>query len=199
MEEESSSMEMVYKEKMSMYLYYFNKEEDKDQKEMNIENIWEMEVMKQYFEQLEELGIDYHPVILQKNDTTFFEKIYYQDPNPIILFYNAAFPIHDFGFTQKVIERALQQLPTNFDILLFKECKDDNQVKKWLEDVQHMPTFAVIRKDAFFKIIYKMWNQIQVYYSSENISKSFYTKWEDYLNEKFDNIFDWFGETIFSI
>lgn len=197
MEEESTSMEMLYKEKISMYIYYYDKNVDPDQKEMNIENIWEMEVMKQYFGQLEELGIEYHPVILQKNDTSFFEKIYYQDPNPIILFYNAAFPIHDFGFTLRVIDKALQQLPNNFDILLFKECKDHNQVKKWIEDVEYMPTFAVIRKDTFFKITYKMWNQIQVYYSSEHFSKSFYAKWEDYFVDKFENIIDWFGESIF--
>lgn len=197
--EESSSIETVYKEKMSMYIYYYDQNADSEQKEINIENIWEMEVMKQYFEQLEELGIDYHPIILQKNDTTLFDKIYYQDPNSIILFYNAAFLIHDFRCTQKAIERALQQLPNNFDVLLFKECKDHNHVQKWLEDVEHMPTFAVIRKDAFFKMTYKMWNQIQVYYSHEEISKSFYAKWEDYLNQKLDTILDWLNETIYSI
>jgi hypothetical protein len=107
--------------------------------------------------------------------------------------------IHDFGFTMKSIERGLENLPSNFDILLFKECKDHNQVEKWIENVEYMPTLALIRKEGLFKITFKMWSQIQVYYSNQEISKSFYSKWEDYFVNKFESIFDWFGETIYSV
>lgn len=197
--EDSLGIETVYKEKISMYIYYYDKDVAENDKEINIENIWEMEVMKQYFVQLEELGIEYHPVILKENDIGFFEKIYYQDSNPMIIFYNASYPIVDFGFTFSTIERAMKNLPNNFDILLFKECKDHNQIERWIEDMEYMPKLAVIRRDGIFKIIYKMWSQIQVYYSKEEVSKSIYAKWEDYFLGKFENILDWFGETIYSI
>jgi hypothetical protein len=141
----------------------------------------------------------YHPVVLQKNDLSFFEKIYYQDKNQVILFYNAAFPIQRFSHALKSVDRAYQQLPPNFDILLFKECKDHNRIKTWPEDIQNMPTFAVVRKEALFKITYQLWNQIQVYYSSEDISQSFLTKWEDYIITKMDLVIDWFLDNVYSI
>jgi hypothetical protein len=197
--DEEVGIDTFYKEKMSMYIYYYDPVMDHEMKEINIENILEMEEMKKYFGELEELGIFYHPVILQKNDLSFFEKIYYQDKNSTIIFYNAAFPIHDFSFTLKAVDRAFQQLPNNFDILLFKECKDHNRIKTWPEGIENMPTFAVIRKEALFKITYQLWNQIQVYYSNEEISKSFLVKWEDYIMDKIDHVIDWFSDTIYSI
>ncbi len=196
--EESASIDSLYKEKTRIYIYYHDPSKEINH-ETDLETIWEMEEMKQYFEQLDTLGMDYKPILQNEMNERFFEKIYYQDSNSYIILYNAAIPIQNFSFTINAIHQAMDRLPPNFDILLFKEFRDHNQISKWVSHMKELPSLAVIRKDGLFKISYKLWNQIQVYYSGEEVRESFYHKWENYFLDKFENLFDWFGETIYSI
>jgi hypothetical protein len=183
------SFDTIYPEKITVYLYYI----DDNTSNTDLESILEMEEIKKYFDEFIKINVEYESICLRNtNIENIIEKIYYSNPNNFIVFFNAKFIISDVSYTFSKINNIIREVPTNFDIILFKETNDKNKIREWIENIQ-LPNLAIVRKDSLYKLIHKKFDDIQIFYSNENITKSFMENLEESIFSIYQNLIDWIG------
>jgi len=147
-------------------------------------------------EEMEKYELHYQPISVQDNMfKTYIEKIHYQERNSYIVLYNCFYQIDDYKYFDKIIHDSMKQVPIHFDIILFKECKDDNRIEKWFQNENPVfPTITIIRKDSLFKIINEDYDNLKIYYSDLSVNKSYINKFQDYIHNSYISFIDWLQE-----
>ncbi len=95
-----------------------------------------------------------HNKLLWSSDTFF---VLYQSNFRI-------FNIEDFD---SIIHKSILQFHQDFDIILFKQFQENNNIDQWLIDYNNLPKIAIISISALDKIISKNYKNIRVNYSDQ--------------------------------
>ncbi len=186
--EDEFGFEDIYPEKMTVYIYYLD--ENNQDKNGDVESILEMEEIKKYFDELIKINVEYESICLRNNNIQqIFEKIYYSNPYNFIILYNAKFEIVDISYTFSKIYKVIKTVPINFDIIFFGDSNDSNKIVEWVDG--KLPNFAIIRKDSLYKFINKNYENIQIYYSNENIKKGFIENLQESVFNIYQSVADW--------
>ncbi len=184
----------IYPEKISYYIFFYSDEMEKLYKDM--ENIIQIEEIKVCMEEMENNNLNYQPITVQNSLLKIYlEKIYYQERNSYVVLYNCFYEIDDYKYFDKIVHDSIKQVPIQFDIILFKECKDDNRIENWFQNENPIfPTISIIRKDSLYKILNGNFDNLKIYYSDLSINKSFINKFQDYIQNSYISILDWLQE-----
>jgi hypothetical protein len=181
------SYDAFYPPQFKIFLYYHN--ENSDNKDYDVEMIYEMEEIKNVRDKLEEMEIKhdllpfyhYYP----HHFHLFFEKLYFTEPTPYIILYNCVQPIQNILIFIHHIQEGIQEMKEK-EILQFEMDdweRDERDIKKWMEEGK-LPTFAIFKKDSFYKIFHKKYEliQIQNYPISKSVfQKNIFYQWIDFL------------------
>jgi hypothetical protein len=185
--ERKMSYDAYFPPKFKIYLYYHRENEDK--RDYDVEMIYEMEEIKNVREKLNEMEIK-HDILpfyhyYPQHFHLFFEKLYFTEQIPYIVFYNCIYPIDNMLLFIHHIQEGIQEMKEN-DILLYEmedEEREEREVKRWIEEGK-IPRFAILKQDSFYKILHKKYEMIQIknYFLSTSIfHKNIFQQLFDFL------------------
>ena len=168
------SYDAYYPPQFKIYLYYYHENDDK--RDYDVEMIYEMEEMKNIRNKLDEMEIKYDILpfyhYYPHHFHLFFEKLYFTEQIPYIIFYNCMHPIDNMLVFIHNIQEGIQEMKEN-DVLYFEREEEgggEREVKKWIEEGK-LPKFTILKQDSFYKIFHKKYEMIQIknYFLSKSI------------------------------